>query len=52
MAETDDPLVLSGDRIVPAANHQGSVRRWRCLECETVVSDVATCLDVDCGDVA
>lgn len=50
MAETHDPLELCGHSIVPVATREGSVRRWRCLDCGTEAGDAESYLDVDCTD--
>lgn len=48
MAESEDPLALYGHRIVPDAKRAGSVRRWRCLDCEATAADAEQYLGVDC----
>lgn len=48
MAESKDPLDLYGHRIVPDAKRAGSVRRWRCLDCEAAAADAEAYLEVDC----
>ena len=49
MAETKDPLVLYGHRIVPVVKHEGSVRRWRCLNCSEEATDAEFYLDRACA---
>ena len=48
MAESEEPLDLYGHRIVPDAKRAGSVRRWRCLDCEAAAADAEQYLEVDC----
>ena len=48
MARSEEPLDLYGHRIVPDAKRAGSVRRWRCLDCEATAADAERYLRVDC----
>lgn len=48
MAGSEEPLDLYGHRIVPDAKRAGSVRRWRCLDCEATAGDAERYLGVDC----
>lgn len=50
VADRDDPLALDGHRIVPAAKREGSVRRWRCLDCDAEATDAESYLDLECRD--
>lgn len=49
MSKKEEPLALYGHRIIPAATHQGSVRKWRCLNCGAEVKDVEEYLDQSCS---
>lgn len=47
-AEPGESLALHGHRIVPVAKHEGSVRRWRCLDCDEEVADAGSYLHRNC----
>lgn len=47
-ADEAEPLSLYGHRIVPAVKHEGSVRRWRCLDCEAEAPDAGVYLRLEC----
>jgi hypothetical protein len=47
--ETGEPLVRRGHRLVPVAKHEGSVRRWRCLDCDEEAADAESFRDRDCA---
>lgn len=45
-----EPLALDGHRIVPAVKHEGSVRRWRCLDCDAEAPDAEVYLRLECPE--
>jgi hypothetical protein len=48
MPRQEDPLNLYGHRIIPIATHQGSVRRWRCLDCDAEQTSADEYLETSC----
>lgn len=45
-----DPLPISGHRLFESVVERGSVKEWKCKDCEKTSSDVMTYLNASCEE--